>query len=69
MSVLGVCNVSTHNIIIAVSRLIKPSVGIEPTIFWLEARRLVHLGHEGEVLLRFELRLPDSKSDVLTTTL
>ena len=50
----------------------KPPVGLEPTIYRLEVCRLIHWATGAnymEVPPRFELGLPDSKSDVLTPTL
>ena len=47
-------------------------MGLEPTIYRLEVCRLIHLATGAnymEVPPRFELGFPDSKSDVLTTTL
>ena len=32
-----------------VTQLYKPVMGIEPTIFWLEARRLIHLAIRAKV--------------------
>ena len=48
----------------------KPPVGLEPTIYRLEVCRLIHWATGANLFLevppRFELGLPDSKSDVLT---